>query len=49
MALNGVVLGEVAGDEFASAYFRIWLGTDPVSRGFKADVLSAPSEADVAG
>lgn len=32
MALDGEVLGEVDGAEFAAAYFSIWLGPDPVSR-----------------
>jgi len=32
MALDGEVLGQVQSDEFAAAYFSIWLGPNPVSR-----------------
>ena len=35
MALDGEVLGKVAGDEFAAAYMSIWLGPKPVSRGLQ--------------
>ena len=31
MVLDGEVLGQVKGDEFASAYLSIWLGPEPVS------------------
>jgi len=32
MALDGKVLGQVEGDEFAVSYLSIWLGPDPVSK-----------------
>ena len=32
LALDGEVLGQVGGGEFAAAYLSIWLGPDPVSR-----------------
>ena len=35
MAIDGEVLGKVAGDEFAAAYMSIWLGPKPVSRGLQ--------------
>ena len=35
MALDGRVLGQVTGDEFAAAYLSIWLGPNPVSRGLQ--------------
>ena len=35
MALDGQVLGQVRGDEFAAAYLSIWLGPNPVSRGLQ--------------
>ena len=35
MALDGEVLGKVAGAEFAAAYMSIWLGPEPVSRGLQ--------------
>lgn len=39
MALDGEVLGQVQGAEFAAAYFAIWLGANPVSRGLKEGVF----------
>jgi hypothetical protein len=39
LALNGDVLGVIPGDEFASAYYRIWLGRAPVSESFRDGIL----------
>jgi hypothetical protein len=37
--LNGRRLGTVEGDEFAAAYYSIWLGDKPISSDFKAALL----------
>ena len=37
--LNGRRLGTVEGDEFAAAYYSIWLGDKPISRDFKEALL----------
>ena len=37
--LNGRRLGTVDGDEFAAAYYSIWLGDKPISSDFKAALL----------
>ena len=39
LALNGKDLGIIPGAEFASALFSIWLGSDPISKQFKSDIL----------
>jgi len=36
--LNGKQTGFIAGDEFARAYFGIWLGNKPVSESFRDDL-----------
>lgn len=42
LALNGTPLGTVPGADFAAALFAIWLGADPIDRGFKAALLGRP-------
>lgn len=39
LALNDTPLGTVPGADFAAAVFAIWLGADPIDRGFKAALL----------
>jgi hypothetical protein len=40
LAMNGEPLGTIAGADFASAYFRIWLGEEPVSESLREDLLN---------
>lgn len=42
LALNGVPKGVIEGDDFAAAYFAIWLGPRPISDSLKARLLEAP-------
>ena len=35
LALNGQPLGTIAGDEFSKAVFSIWLGSNPIDKGFR--------------
>ncbi|MDJ0855231.1 MAG: chalcone isomerase family protein, partial [Desulfobacterales bacterium] len=37
LSLNGRPLGVIPGDDFAAAVFAIWLGPQPIDRGFKKD------------
>jgi Chalcone isomerase-like len=39
--LNNTFLGRVVGDDFAKAYFGIWLGEKPLSKDFRDQLLSA--------
>jgi hypothetical protein len=39
LALNGKPLGIVSGFEFANAYFSIWLGENPIDKGFRDHLL----------
>jgi hypothetical protein len=39
LALNGKPLGIVPGLEFANAYFSIWLGENPIDKGFRDHLL----------
>lgn len=39
LALNGVGLGVIPGAEFARAVFSIWIGQQPIDRGFKETIL----------
>lgn len=39
LALNGEVLGRIAGDDFAAAVFAIWLGPDPIDTEFRDTLL----------
>lgn len=41
LALNGEVLGTIPGFDFASAYYRIWLGDDPLDEGLKEALLNS--------
>ncbi|MDJ0721104.1 MAG: chalcone isomerase family protein [Desulfobacterales bacterium] len=41
LSLNGQPLGTITGDDFAAAVFAIWLGPQPIDRGFKKDLLGA--------
>jgi hypothetical protein len=40
LALNGDVLGEIPGFDFAAAYYRIWLGDDPLDEDLKRALLN---------
>jgi hypothetical protein len=37
--VNGTVQGTVAGEDFATAFFAIWLGARPPNRSLKAGLL----------
>ena len=39
LALNGVPLGRIAGDDFAAAVFAIWLGPAPIDAAFRDTLL----------
>ena len=39
LAKNGVRLALVPGEEFAEAYFRIWLGESPLDRDLRDQLL----------
>ncbi len=39
LSLNGESLGVIPGDDFAGAVFAIWLGADPIDRGFRDRLL----------
>ncbi len=39
LSLNGVRKGVVEGADFASAYFSIWLGSDPINETLKEGLL----------
>jgi len=39
LALNGKPLGIVPGADFAAAYFGIWLGKNPIDKGFRDHLL----------
>ena len=41
LLLNGAPLGSIDGDDFAAAVFAIWLGADPIDRGFRDRLLGA--------
>jgi hypothetical protein len=43
LTLNGEPLVTVAGPDFARAYFGIWLGNDPLSRGLRDALLGVDS------
>ncbi len=40
LTLNGKSLGMIEGDDFASAYLRIWLGERPIDDRFRDQILS---------
>ncbi len=40
LALNGAPLGMIEGDDFASSYFRIWLGEKPIDKRFRDQLLT---------
>lgn len=40
LRLNEQSLGQVAGADFAVAYFGIWLGDEPISKGFRNRLLA---------
>ena len=40
LALNGEVLGRIGGYDFASIYYRIWLGENPVDKDLKKMLLN---------
>ncbi len=39
LSLNGQPLGVIPGEDFGAAIFAIWLGPQPIDRGFKKDLL----------
>lgn len=39
LALNGKPLGVVSGEEYAAAFFSIWIGKNPVDNGFRDGLL----------
>ena len=39
LALNKEALGTVPGAEFARAFFSIWIGENPIDKGFRDDLL----------
>ncbi len=39
MALNGNALGVVLGEEYSAAFFSIWIGKNPVDKGFRNQLL----------
>ena len=39
LALNGSPLGTIEGTDFAAAYFRIWLGEDPIDKRLRDQLL----------
>ncbi|MDJ0991274.1 MAG: chalcone isomerase family protein [Desulfobacterales bacterium] len=39
LSLNGQPLGVIPGEDFGAAIFSIWLGPQPIDRGFKKDLL----------
>lgn len=41
LRLNGEPLGAIEGEDFAAAVFAIWLGADPIDRGFRDRLLGA--------
>ena len=40
LAKNGEPLGVIPGADFASAYFAIWLGDDPIDASLRDQLLS---------
>lgn len=40
LALNGTPLGVIEGDDFSRLYFRIWLGSDPLDRRFRDQLIA---------
>ena len=41
LRLNEQPLGRVAGADFAAAYFGLWLGAEPISKGFRDRLLDS--------
>lgn len=41
LSLNGQPLGSIPGDDFAEAVFAIWLGDNPIDRGFRDRLLGS--------
>ena len=39
LALNGTVLGVVPGAEYSAAFFSIWIGKNPIDKGFRNNLL----------
>jgi len=42
LSLNGVARGIIPGTEFATAIFSIWLGSKPIDKNLKKQLLGAP-------
>ena len=42
--VNGTVKGTISGDDFATAFFSIWLGTPPPNPGLKSGLLGGACE-----
>jgi hypothetical protein len=43
LALNGNRIGVIEGPDFGAAYFRIWLGDDPIDARLRDQLLGCPS------
>jgi hypothetical protein len=39
LALNGKTLGIVPGEEYSAAFFSIWIGENPIDKGFRNQLL----------
>ncbi len=39
LALNGKTLGVVPGEEYSAAFFSIWIGENPIDKGFRNKLL----------
>lgn len=44
MKVDGRVLGTITGDDFASVFFRIWLGPNPPNRSLRTGLLGGACE-----
>ena len=44
MKVDGRVLGTITGEDFASVFFRIWLGPNPPNRGLRTGLLGGACE-----
>jgi hypothetical protein len=44
LAKNDVPLGTIGGDDFAAAYFSIWLGDDPIDASLRDQLLTPLSD-----
>jgi hypothetical protein len=49
LALNGTTIGVIDGADFATAYFRIWLGDKPIDASLREQLLGCHRNADEHG